>query len=119
VTGHVVPEYTREATELGGWQRRPESGADFHSPAYEDMMFFHPFVRKAFFDTGNSDPENEALVHRYVIPSKPGSRLFYEAEDCCGEFAKVEVTSLELLIFANGVGIRSIGVATHDISYSQ
>jgi hypothetical protein len=46
---------------------------DFHSLAYEDMMFFHPFIREAFFDTGDSDRDNEALVHRYVIP-RSGTR---------------------------------------------
>ena len=119
VTGHVVPEYAEAAARLGGWQRRPESSVDFHSPAYEDMMFFHPFVRKAFFDTGDSDRDHEALVHRYVIPTKAGSRLFYEAEDGYGESAKVEITDLGLLIFANGIGILSIGVEAHDIPYSQ
>lgn len=119
VTAHVVPDYAQAANVLGKWQRHAQSGADFHSPAYEDMMFFHPFVRKAFFDTGVSDPQNEALMHRYIIPARPDSRLFYEAEDCCGEFARVEVTSLELLIFANGVAILSIGVEANDITFSQ
>jgi hypothetical protein len=119
VTGHVVPEHAAAATELGRWQRHSESGTDFHSPAYEDMMFFHPFIRRAFFDTGASDQNYEALVHRYVVPAKPGSRLFYEAEDSGGEFAKVEITNLELLIFANGIAILSIGVEARDIPYSR
>lgn len=119
VTKHVVPEYASAAAQLGRWQRHTESAMDFHSPAYEDMMFFHPFIRKAFFDTGDSDREHEVLVHRYVIPSKPGSRLFYEAEDGGGESAKVEITDLGLLIFANGIGILSIGVEAHDIPYSR
>jgi hypothetical protein len=107
------------ATQLGSWQRHPESSMDFHSLAYEDMMFFHPFIRKAFFDTGDSDRDNEALVHRYVIPARPDSRLFYEAEDCGGESARVEITNLTLLIFANGIGILSIGVEAHNIPYSR
>lgn len=119
VTGHVVPEYAEAAARLGGWQRHSESCLDFHSQAYEDMMFFHPFVRKAFFDTRDSDREHEALLHRYVIPTKSGSRLFYEAEDGYGESAKVEVTDLGLLIFANGISILSIGVEAHDIPYSR
>jgi hypothetical protein len=117
VTRHVVPEYAAVAARLGTWQRRAESAIDFHSSAYEDMMFFHPFIRKGFFDARDSDRGNEALVHRYAIPAKPDSRLFYEAEDGGGGFAKVGVAGLELLILANGIGILSIGVEAHSISY--
>jgi hypothetical protein len=119
VTGHIARDYASAAALLGQWQRHGESSINFYSSAYEDMMFFHPFIRKAFFDTGASDRENETLVHRYILPTKPGSRLFYEAEDCCGESAKVEITSLELLVFANGVVILSIGVEAHNIPFSQ
>ena len=119
VTGHAVPEYAAAAAEIGAWQRQSESSVDFHSPAYEDMMFFHPFVRKAFFDTGDSGRGDEALVHRYIVPQQPGSRLFYEAEDGGGESAEVEVTSLELLTFANGIAILSIGVEAHNIPYAR
>src|SRR6202012_1814596 len=77
------------------------------------------FHRKAFFDTGDTDQGHEALVHRYVIPAQPNSRLFYEAEDAGGESAKVEITGLELLIFANGTSILSIGVEIQNIPYSR
>jgi hypothetical protein len=87
---------------LGGWQRHSENSLDFNSPTYQDMMFFHPFVRRAFFDTGNSSAEHEALVHRYVIHAPSGTRLYYEAEDGGGVSARVEVTDLRLLIFGNG-----------------
>ena len=83
------------------------------------MIFFHPFIRRAFFDIGDASPEHEALVHRYVIPFQPGSRLFYEAEDKGGESANVEITELGLLIFANGVGILTVGVEAYDIPYSM
>jgi hypothetical protein len=32
-----------------------ENSLDFTSPTNQDMMFFHPFVRRAFFDTGDSN----------------------------------------------------------------
>jgi hypothetical protein len=56
ITGHVVPEYASAASRWGSWQRHPESSIDFHSLAYEDMMFFHPFIRKAFFRHGRFGP---------------------------------------------------------------
>jgi len=93
------------AAQLGGWRRHSETALDFNSPTYQDMMFFHPFIRRAFFDTGDGDPEHHALIRRYVIHAAPGSRLYYEAEDDSGESARVEVTDLRLLLFANGVAI--------------
>jgi hypothetical protein len=119
VTHHVVPEYPAAATQLGGWRRHSETSLDFNSPTYQDMMFFHPFIRRAFFDTGDSNPEQQALIHRYVIHAGPGSRLYYEAEDDSGESARVEVTDLRLLLFANGVAILAIGIEAHNISYAH
>ncbi len=119
VTGHVVAGHESAATQLGGWHRHSESSLDFNSPTYQDMMFFHPFVRRAFFDTGDANPEHEALLHRYVIHAPAGSRLYYEAEDGGVEQAKVEVTDLRLLMFANGVGILTIGVEARNINYTQ
>ena len=119
VTRHVVPGYEPAATQLGGWHRHSESSLDFTSPTYQDMMFFHPFVRRAFFDTGESNADHEALIHRFVIHTPAGNRLYYEAEDDGGSAAKVEVTDLRLLMFANGVGILTIGVEARDLSYAQ
>ncbi len=119
VTGHVVADYGSAASRLGGWKRQPETCLDFRSQAYEDMMFFHPFIRESFFDSGNSNAEHETLVHRYVIQPQAGSRLFYEAEDGGGESAKVEITELRLLMFANGIAILTIGVEANKITYSQ
>jgi hypothetical protein len=116
---HVVPAHQDAATLLGGWRRHSESSVDFASPTYQDMMFFHPFVRRAFFDTGDANHEQEPLVHRYVLHPTPGSRLYYEAEDGGGECARVEVTELRLLMFANGVGILNLGVEAHNIRYAQ
>lgn len=119
VTQHAVAEYQSAADQLHQWQRYPEDCLNFYSPTYQDMMFFHPFVRRAFFDTGNSSRDHEALVHRYVIPRDPDARLFYEAVDGSGESAKVEVTDLRLLMFANGIGILTIGVEARGITYAQ
>ncbi len=119
VTAHVIPEGRQAASCLGGWQRAPETDFDLHSTAYQDMVFFHPFVRRAFFDTGNVSRDHDALVHRYVIRTERGGRLWYEAEDIRGERASVEITDLRLLLFANGVGILTLGVEARDISYSH
>jgi hypothetical protein len=118
VTHHVEPGYQQVAAQLGGWHRHSESSLDFNSPTYQDMMFFHPFVRRAFFDTGDANAEHEALIHRYVMHTPAGTRLYYEAEDAGGPAARVEVTDLRLLLFANGVGILTIGVEARDISYA-
>ena len=119
VTQHVVPEYQPAAAQFGGWRRHSETSLDFHSPTYQDMMFFHPFVRRAFFDTGDANPQHEALMHRYVIHPTPGSRLYYEAEDDSGASAKVEITDLRLLMFGNGVAILTIGIEAHNITFAQ
>jgi hypothetical protein len=119
VTKHVVPEHQQVAAQLGGWQRHSETSLDLRSPTYQDMMFFHPVVRRAFFDTGDCDLDHEALMHRYVIHPPDGSRFYYEAEDGHGASAKVEITDLRLLMFANGVAILTIGIEAHNISYSQ
>src|SRR3989304_1446157 len=34
---------------LGLWQRAPYTRFDANSPAYQDMVFFHPVVRRGFF----------------------------------------------------------------------
>src|ERR1700760_422861 len=94
VTGHVAEGFKSAAAQLGGWQRHSESSFDFNSATYQDMMFFHPFVRRAFFDTSDANAQHEALTHRYVIRIAPGTRLFYEAEDGRGAAARVEVTDL-------------------------
>ena len=119
VTAHAIPEHATAASCLGGWQRAPETEFDLHSPAYQDMVFFHPFVRRAFFDTGYVSRDHDALVHRYVIRPEAGGRLWYEAEDLSGANASVEITDLILLLFANGVGILTLGVEARNISYSH
>jgi len=101
------------ADGLGTWRRSPYRRFDMDSPAYQDMVFFHPFVRRVFFDSAElaeDGGEHESLLHCYTIPIPDGQKVFYEAEDVKGRRASVEVTDLRLMMFANGVGILSIGV---------
>ena len=98
---------------LGRWQRSPYAKFDMDSPAYQDMVFFHPFVRRIFFDTvkaSTATGEKEALLRCYTIPIPEGAKLWYEGTDQKGRGAKVEVTDLRLFMFANGIGILSIGI---------
>lgn len=101
------------ADGLGQWRRAPYRRFDMDSPAYHDMVFFHPFVRRVFFDSAElaaDGGEHESLLHCYTIPIQESEKVFYEAEDVKGRRASVEVTDLRLMMFANGVGILSIGV---------
>jgi hypothetical protein len=94
VTRHVASEYQLLRTRLGGWQRTPPTQFDLRSPAYQDMVFFHPFVRRAFFDTVRSEGDQEALLHSYAIRPAEEARLLYQAEDACGSSATCEITSV-------------------------
>ena len=101
------------ADSLGHWRRAPYRRFDMESEAYQDMVFFHPFVRRVFFDSAELSAdggEHESLLHCYTIQLQEGQKVFYEAEDGKGRRASVEVTDLRLMMFANGVGILSIGV---------
>jgi hypothetical protein len=101
---------------LGGWKRDPLRSFDLDSRAYQEMVFFHPFVRRVFFDTGDTyrpaGDEQEALVRNYriILDGSGEKRLVLEAEDNRGRGACVDVFDLRLLLFANGIGILSIGV---------
>jgi hypothetical protein len=119
VTNHVANGFSDVSARLKGWHRTAESKFDMSSQAYQDMVFFHPFVRRAFFDIANNDSQQEALVHSYAIEPGPGTRLLYRAENCNGESAEVLVTSIRLLMFANGISILTLGVEAWDISYDQ
>jgi hypothetical protein len=116
---HVCSQFAGTVSCLGSWHRHSENSSDVKSPTYQDMMFFHPFVRRAFFDTGDANPDHEALVHRYVLHPPEGSRLCFEAEDATGHSAKVTVTDLRLLMFANGIGILNIGVEARNLSFAD
>lgn len=104
---------------LGRWQRAAYTKFDMNSPAYGDMVFFHPFVRRVFFDTINAptiDGEKEAMLRCYTMPVPEGSKLWFEGTDQKGRGAKVEVTDLRLFMFANGIGILSMGIEALHVS---
>ncbi len=105
---------------LGGWRRSAYTRFDMDSLAYQDMVFFHPFVRRVFFDTGDSSQGGaEALLRCYSMPIPEGGKVWLEAEDRKGRRARVEVTDLRLFLFANGIGILSLGVEAFRISASD
>lgn len=107
---------------IGRWQRAPYTQFDLESPAYQDMIFFHPFVRRIFFDTAGvsaSDNEVEALLRCYQIPLSQGNKLFFMAEDLRDREAELEVTDLRLFLFANGIGILAIGVEAFNMPVSK
>ncbi|MBI4903713.1 MAG: hypothetical protein HY820_08760 [Acidobacteria bacterium] len=114
---HQTPAGSAVVSKLGPWRRAAYSRFDLDSPAYQDMVFFHPFVRRVFFDTSRKDL-SENLLRCYEIPLD-GVRLSMEAQDAKGREAKVAVTDLRLFLFANGIGILSIGVEAYGLSAAQ
>ncbi len=106
----------------GPWRRAAYTRFDVDSPAYQDMVFFHPIVRRVFFDTADDSGaagEHEALLRCYEIPIPEGTKLWFEAEDAKGRQAQVEVTDLRLFLFANGIGILSIGVEAFNLTAAE
>lgn len=110
------------ASALGTWKRTAYRNLDMDSPAYQDMVFFHPFVRRVFFDTGGlagNGSDHESLMRCYSIPVPGDSKLWMSAEDRMGRSAKVAITDLRLYLFANGIGILSISVEAFHLSSSE
>ena len=110
------------SSKLGPWKRSAYSSFDIESPAYQEMVFFHPFVRRVFFDTtGMADPKEEAesLLRFYTLDIPQGSRLMFQSEDSRSRKFAAEVTALRLIMFANGIGILSISVECENIPGSQ
>jgi hypothetical protein len=104
---------------VGCWRRDPFGRFDMESTAYQDMVFFHPYVRRVFFDIGEvttRNEEREAQLCCYTIPVPTGKKLWFYAEDVHGHSASVQVTDLRLFMYANGVGILSIGVEAFNLS---
>ena len=102
---------------LGPWRRSPYRRFDMDSVSYQDMVFFHPYVRRVFFDSVDlwgEGVERESLLHFYRIPLE-GKRLWFEAEDAKGRQARVEVTDLKLNMYANGIGTLAIGIEAYDL----
>ncbi len=111
----------RFASRLGGWKRAAYTTFDIDSPAYQDMVFFHPFVRRVFFDSAEKftdATENESLLQCFEIPLA-GGKLWFDAEDAKGRRAKVAITDLRLFLFANGIAILSIGVEALHLTAAQ
>ncbi len=107
---------------IGRWQRASYTQFDLDSPAYQDMIFFHPFVRRIFFDTagvGSVDNEIEALLRCYHIPLSSENKLFFMAQDMRGREAEMEVTDLRLFLFANGIGMLGLGVESQNLPVEQ
>ncbi len=104
--------------EVGHWQRAAYTHFDMESPAYQNMVFFHPFVRRVFFDTAGVPGSAESLLRCYQLPLKD-KHLFFEAEDVKGRSARVRITDLRLFLFANGISILSIGVEAVNLSASR
>jgi hypothetical protein len=104
--------------QIGRWQRSPYTRFDMSSSAYQDMVFFHPFVRRVFFDTADAcgHGQKESLLRCYTIPLAAESHLWFHASDNKGRHKQVEITDLRLFMFANGIGILSIGVEALRIS---
>lgn len=78
-----------------------------------------PFVRRIFFDTRDapdSSAEQEGLIRCYQIPLGGPHKVFLKAEDLRNRRASVQVTDLRLFLYANGMGILSIGVEAWNIS---
>jgi hypothetical protein len=113
IQAHRAERSSAIPSRLGVWQRSPYTRFDADSSAYQDMVFFHPIVRRVFFDTAGvvlDTSEQEALLRCYELPIREGSKLWLEADDRKGREASVEVTDLRLFLFANGIGILSLGV---------
>ncbi len=122
IGAHHSPGSSAIVGRLGPWRRSPYSRFDTDSPAYQDMVFFHPFVRRVFFDTADvSGPADEAesLLRCYTIPLGPDRKLWFHAEDVKGRSATVNVSELRLFLFANGIGVLSIGIEAFNLSSQQ
>jgi len=122
IAEHRTEKNSGIAVHLGKRRRDPYARFDLESAAYQDMMFFHPYVRRVFFDIGDSlaiGEQKEALLRCYSIPIDGGRRLWIQAEDAKGRLATVEITDLRLFLFANGVGILSIGVEAQNVPASD
>lgn len=110
------------AKQIGHWRRAAYTRFDLDSQAYQDMVFFHPFVRRVFFDTAEwfgDDNEQESLVRCYTLCPPEGHSLQLRAEDGRGRLSTVDVTDLRLFLFVNGIGILSVGVQAFDLPLSE
>ncbi|MBC7924043.1 MAG: hypothetical protein H7039_00135 [Bryobacteraceae bacterium] len=112
----------RSRPPLGGWWRSAYDHFDLDSPAYGDMVFFHPFVRRVFFDTrhiGSARNVRQPLMRCYAMSLDPTRPVTWTIEDSRSRVTHADVTDLRMFLFANGIGILSIGVERRDIEFSE
>ncbi len=122
IGAHHGRGHSKIVDHLGPWRRAPYTRFDMDSSAYQDMVFFHPFVRRVFFDTADATGagRKEALLRCYAINvGGGGKKLWFEGSDQKGRDASLEVTDLRLFLFANGIGILSIGVEAFNLPVEQ
>lgn len=118
IAQHCKPDTSPLLDCLGPWQRSAYTRFDWDAAAYHDMVFFHPVVRAVFFDTANGRgaSDQESLLRCYQIDPNSTCKLRFAARDVKGRSAEVDVTDLRLFLFANGIGVLSIGVEAFGIS---
>lgn len=107
---------------LGPWRRVSYGQFDQDSPAYQDMVFFHPFVRRVFFDVKaacDATGEQETMVRCYEMPLPAAGKVQWTASVPNRRQVTVDVTDLRLFLFANGVGILSVGVEKFDLPFGE
>jgi len=123
-----IRSHDEAAPPFGRWQRAAYTQFAIDSPAYQDMVFFHPFVRRIYFDALGMNAgewqgeemggEGESLLRFYRMPVA-GKKVTLYAEDRRNRRARVDVTDLRLILFANGIGILSIGIEAIDVPASE
>jgi hypothetical protein len=123
-----IRSHDAQAPSLGRWHRAAYTQFGLDSPAYQDMVFFHPFVRRIYFDALGMNAgewegeemggEGESLLRFYRLPVA-GKKVTLYAEDHRDRRAQVDVTDLRLILFANGIGILSLGVEAHDLPATE
>lgn len=118
IAAHCTQAGAPVLAALGPWSRNKLQRFDMDSRAYQNMVFFHPIVRRVFFDRTEPGQQSEALLRAYRIPLD-GKQLKLEAEDARGRSASVDVTSLRLYLFDNSIGLLCIGVEARDIALDQ
>jgi hypothetical protein len=108
--------------KLGAWRRSAYQSFSADSPAYQDMVLFHPVVRRIYFDTVGATPDlddAESLLRCFELPIEAEKPVFLEASDEKGRSSRLQVTDLRLFIFTNGIGILSIGLEAFDIPVAE
>ncbi|MBY0507242.1 MAG: CorA family divalent cation transporter [Bryobacteraceae bacterium] len=127
--GWIRAHDARAVGGIGRWQRSAYTSFTLDSQAYQDMVFFHPFIRRVYFDSLGMQAgewqgeemggEGESQLRFYRIPIEPRHRVRLFASDERGRREEVAVTELRLILFANGIGILSLGLQAFDLTASR